>query len=207
MTSAEMKYRFDIKMRDVLKAVNHPFTTQDINRFLNEAQLNLVKRYADIFERDEDARKILSVLVKPFSTETISSYTAFEYTNAFLVTGLPDFLNVVLERVNKSMTIKVKPMSSDEITVNANNPFKKPDINTVWRLDVENSHVLITDGTLILTSYFCLYIDMPPNIDIDDETKPCVLQEQIHEDIVNNAVQSALNAINRTLQLNKPLNN
>ena len=71
MTSAEMKYRFDIKMRDVLKAVNHPFTTQDINRFLNEAQLNLVKRYADIFERDEDARKILSVLVKPFSTETI----------------------------------------------------------------------------------------------------------------------------------------
>lgn len=207
MTSAEMKYRFDIKMRDVLKAVNHPFTTQDINRFLNEAQLNLVKRYADIFERDEDARKILSVLVKPFSTETISSYTAFEYTNAFLVTGLPDFLNVILERVNKSMTIKVKPMSSDEITVNINNPFKKPDVNTVWRLDVADNHVLITDGTLIITSYFCLYIDMPSNIDIDDEAKSCVLQEQVHEDIVNNAVQSALNVINRMLQSNKSLSN
>lgn len=48
---------------------------------------------------------------------------------------------------------------------------------------------------------------MPSNIDIDDEAKSCVLQEQVHEDIVNNAVQSALNVINRMLQSNKSLSN
>jgi len=200
MTAVEMKYKFDIKMRELLKALNHPFNTNEINRLFNEAQLKIVREYADFFDRNEDVRKILSCLVYPYSTSTLAASTA--HTNGFLVTLPTDTLNVVSERVNDSSDIKIKPMSFDEYIVNINNPFKKPDANNVWRLDLLDSQELITDGVVILTSYQCNYIKMPPDIDIDNNVD-CILQEQIHEDIVNEAIRIALSIINTTLQPNK----
>lgn len=202
MTALEMKYKFDIKMRELLNSLNHPFNTNEINRLLNEAQLKIVREYSDFFDRNEDVRKILSVLVKPYTTSTISTSTT--YPNAYYV-NLPDLLNVVAERVNNSNDIKIKPFSHDEYIVNINCPFKKPDANNVWRIDMEDHQELITDGTVTVTSYQCSYIGMPPDIDIDNGID-CVLQSQIHEDIINSAIQIALSIIQRSLQTNKTNN-
>lgn len=199
MTALEMKYKFDIKMRQLLKSLNHPFSTSEVNRLLNESQLKIVRAYSDMFDRNEDVRKILSVLVNSYSTTTLASSVA--HPNSVLV-ALPDLLNVVSETVNESNNIKIKPMSHDEYIVNINNPFKQPDTNNVWRLDSNDSQELITDGTLVITSYRCSYIGMPPDIDIDNDID-CVLQSQIHEDIVDRAIRLALTIINRSLQPNK----
>lgn len=196
MTALEMKYKFDIKMRELLGSLNHPFNTNEINRLLNESQLKIVREYSDYFDRNEDVRKLLSVLVDNYSTSTILPSST--HPNAYVV-SLPDLLNVVSEMVNNSNDIKVKPFSHDEYIVNINNPFKKPDTNNVWRVDMQDKQILVTDGTLTITSYSCNYIGMPPDIDIDNNVD-CVLQSQIHEDIINGAIKIALDIINRRLQ-------
>lgn len=201
LRALDMKYRFDIKMRELLKSLNHPFNTNEINRLLNEAQLRLVKEYARYFDRNEDVRKLLSVLVKQFVATTFD--TDYTHPNGMHVVLPPQVLNVVSETVNNSTTIKIKPMSHDEYIVNINNPFKKPDANTVWRIDRMDAQELITDGTVVINSYECDYIIMPPSIDIDNNIA-CVLQDQVHEEIIDEAIRIALSIINRSLQTNKP---
>lgn len=200
MTALEMKYKFDIKMRELLKSLNHPFNTSEVNRLLNESQLKLVRQYAEFYDRNEDVKKLLSVLTLPFETSTFE--TANVHTNGKLITLPTDCLNVVAEQVNHSNTIKIKPMSHDEYIVNIKNPFKMPDSANVWRLDRMDKQELIPDSTVQITSYQCDYITMPPDIDIDNGID-CVLQPQIHEDIIDGAIRIALDIINRQLQTNK----
>lgn len=201
MTALEMKYKFDIKMRELLKSLNHPFNTVEINRIFNEAQLKIVRQYADYFDRNEDVRKILSVLVEAVE---VTSFAVGDtcHPNGKLVTLASDNINVVSERVNNSNDIKIKPMSHDEYIVNIKNPFKQPDANNVWRIDRLNAQELITDGIVTIESYQYDYIKIPPDINIDTETD-CVLPAQIHEDIIDLAIRLALDIINRKLQTNK----
>lgn len=204
MTALEMKYKFDIKMRELLKSLNHPFNTAEVNRMLNEAQLKLVKEYADYFDRNEDVKKILSVLVIPYSTTNITPSTT--HTNGFVATVPSDVLNIVSEKVNNSNLIKVKPLAHDEYIVNVPNPFKQPDSTNVWRVDMEDKQTLISDGNVQITSYQCNYIRMPNDIQIDGNVD-CELQSQIHEDIIDFAIKIALEIINRSLQLNNNKSN
>ena len=199
MTALEMKYKFDIKMRELLKSLNHPFNTNEINRLLNEAQLKLVIEYSKFFDRNEDVKKILSILVTNYETTTIASSTM--HTNGYLISLESDTINVVSELVNNDETIRIKPMAHDEFIVNLQNPFKKPDSTVFWRIDRVNMQEIITDGT-VLTSYKCDYIRMPTDIDIDNNVD-CELQETIHEDIIDGAIRIALEIINRQLNNNK----
>lgn len=205
MRAVEMKYKFDMKMRDLLHALNHPFTTHEINRFINEAQLNICRRYADQYEKDENVRQIMSVLVKPFKVTTFTTDTN-NFTNGVYADANSQMLNldclsIANELVNN--TIKVKPTTHDEYSVNKDNPFKKPYSKLVWRIDRKDLKELITDGTFTITKYSGDYIDYPADIDIDNDVD-CILTAQIHEDIVNEAVAIALNVINRTAQMLNP---
>lgn len=197
MTALEMKYKFEIKMRQLLKSLNHPFNTIEINRLLNEAQLNLVKKYAEMFDSSEDVRKILAVLVKQFSTTTFTTTGA--HVNGKFVTLPSDVYNVVSELANG--TIHVKPMSHDEYVVNIVCPFKKPSATLFWRLDRIDAQEIITDGT-VLTSYKCDYIRMPTDINIDADID-CELPASMHEEIIDAAIEIALSIINRQLQTKK----
>ena len=197
MTALEMKYEFDIKLRDVLKALNHPFTTHEISRFLNGAQLKLVQEYSRHFEENEEVRKVLSVLVDHYSTTTFTTDTT-NHTNGKYVTLPGDFIATVSELINGS--IRVKPMTLDEYSVNINNPFKEPSTTLVWRLDRDDKHELITNGTVTLTEYEMNYVSIPPDIDIDNSVN-CVLSETVQEDIIDKAVQDALIILSRKTQL------
>lgn len=194
MTALEMKYKFDIKMRELLGQLNHPFNTHEINRLLNEAQLIIVKKYADLFDVDEEVRKILAVLVKQFTTTTFTTTGA--HTNGVIVILPSDVYNVVAELANGN--IHVKPTSNDEYVVNVPNPFKTPSPTLFWRLDRLDGQEIISDGTTI-TSYSCDYIKMPVDIDVDNYID-CELPASTHEDIVNGAIDIALSIINRQLQ-------
>lgn len=200
MTALEMKYKFDIKMRELLKALNHPFNTHEVNRLLNESQLKIVLEYAKFFDRNEDVKKILSILVTQYETTTIAPSTM--HANAVLIDLPADLVNIAAEKINDSESIRILPMSHDGYIVNVTNPFRKPDSSNVWRIDRNDQQELITDGSITITSYKCDYIRVPTNIDIDNEVD-CELSETIHEDIIDGAIRIALDIINRTLQTNK----
>jgi len=200
MTAVEMKYKFDIKMRDLLRALNHPFTTSEINRFLNEAQLDICKKYIKGFELDENSRQILSVLVKPFSCVVFSTDSSNHINGRYAeISG--NILAIVSELVNDS--IKVKPVTHDEYSTSIVNPFKVPYSNLVWRMDRNDLRELITDGVVQITKYSGDYIEYPQNINIDTGVN-CILPSQIHEDIIDSAVLIAFNIINRTSQILNP---
>ena len=197
MTALEMKYEFDIKLRDILKALNHPFTTHEVSRLMNKSQLALVREYAKYFEQNEEFRKVLSPLVTPY-TVTLFVTDAENHTNGAYVRMPEDLIKVVAELVNGS--IAVKPVSLDEYSSNITNPFKKPSSALVWRLDRNDKHELITDGTVTLTSYSMDYIDYPPDIDVDNSID-CVLAGAVHDDIVEGAIKSALIILSRKAQM------
>lgn len=200
MRAVDMKYKFDIKLRGLLGALNHPFTTNEINRFINESQLAIVREYADDFEKDENVRQTLSVLTQRYITTTFTTdQTTLPYS--YYVTLPSDILSIVSELVNDH--IRVKPITHDEYSVNVHNPFKEPSSTLVWRLDIDDKRELITDGSLTLAKYTVDYVTLPPDIDIDAGVD-CVLTPQIHEDIVNRAVALAFEVISKTAQVINP---
>jgi hypothetical protein len=204
MTAVEMKYKFDMKLRDLLGALNHPFTTQEINRFLNEAQLDICQQYADKYEIDENARQVLSVYTKPFSYTSFTTDTT-NHTNGVYTDTLPsDLLTTVSELVNGSL--RVKPITHDEYSQSIRNPFKVPYSELVWRMDRDDKRELITDGTVAITKYSGDYVTLPDDIDIDNGVD-CKLTSQVHENVVDRAIEITLNVINRTSQIINPKSN
>jgi len=199
MTALEMKYEFDIKLRDVLDVLGEPFTTNEVSRMLNESQLKMVKEYARFFEKNEEVRKVLGVLVEPYSTTTFTNDTT-NHTNGKYVTLPTDYIRTVSEQVNSSNSIRVKPVTLDEYITNIGNPHKMPYSGLVWRLDRDGKHELITDGTVTLTAYAMDYVKLPPDIDIDNSIDS-VLSDTVHEDIIDGAIRIALVILGRKTQL------
>jgi len=134
--------------------------------------------------------------------------------------SLPDkFLYAIEEtaRLTKDAVqgreIPVKPVTHDQYIANINNPFKKPYSNLVWRMDYSREVQAIgdidTNGTdysrkrteLIppdgydITEYRIRYLQMPPDIVVDEYAPEnqvhCILDETLHESIVDEAVKMA----------------
>ncbi len=122
---------------------------------------------------------------------------------------------------NLLLDIEVDPTDDDFYNANKSNPYKKPNIEKIWRIDGANSsqkqHEYITDGTFDLTTIH-LHIDRKPRAIIVPETPStlydtadgridgiyfvdyrtglnCNLDESIHRDIVEKAVKLAYAAL------------
>tara|TARA_R110000822_G_scaffold302649_3_gene427023 strand:- start:5869 stop:6645 length:777 start_codon:yes stop_codon:yes gene_type:complete len=115
--------------------------------------------------------------------------------------------------------IKVVPKTHDEFNTQENNPFKKPDETVVWRLDMytksyggqnttdENKIVelispydidqykfryIVYPSPIILTNLLTDYPNEDLSIDGITAEQTCQLDEHIHSEIVNRAVELAL---------------
>lgn len=136
-----------------------------------------------------------------------------------------DFLYPLLERADITFTsnsgchttgsnksnVKVKPVTYNYYNNNVDNPFKNPNDDLVWRYtlgqDVNGRETkryeLITDGTYTVSAYKLRYIKKPrpiilaSNVSIDGYTgvQECELDSFYHRDIVNIAVDDALEII------------
>jgi hypothetical protein len=175
-------------------------------------------KYKEGFEETEKRRKELSGLLS-LSTDqagvlktTISTNQEGKISPNSVFYNLPeDFWLSTTEWVITNDTCnsrkKVIPVTHDEYEIEIDNPFKKPSDKLVWRLDVNRDvnanegeglerHELITDGTYTITEYHVRYIKRLSDI-IVDETNPnnnvnCVLHPMFHREIVNLAVEIAL---------------
>ena len=182
-----------------------------INRYYSPAN-----KFQRGFEFDEKRRKDLAQLVKSASIENgdieISGDQTGVHPNGVFY-NMPEGYLYSIEETAKlgesNVEIPVKPVRHDEYIANIKNPYKKPYSGLVWRMDIGreidpeggtthadiNKRVeLITDGTNI-SDYRVRYLRMPPAIIVDEfdpsNQKHCVLDESLHELIVEEAVKIA----------------
>jgi len=122
---------------------------------------------------------------------------------------------------NNILDIQVDPIDDDFYSANKDNPYKKPNIEKIWRVEsagrFSKQHEYITDGTFTLTTIH-LHIDRKPRAIIVPETTSivyvagdgtidgiyfvdyhtgldCLLDQNIHRDIVEKAVKLAYAAL------------
>ena len=149
---------------------------------------------------------------------------------------LDDVFFIIFEKVTLSSTdsclngkdVMVKPITHDEYNLSKDNPFRKPDSNKVWRMDVateNNIKIVELISPSNISEYFCRYVSKPKpiilvNFEDDPETMgmnltvdglnvktECQLNSEVHREILNRAVEMAIKTYREnTLQNNVQLN-
>lgn len=226
MTTSEFKERFNLRYNNALEGAPG-LDDFEISSYLTIAQEEMVKENYDIdldpkssFELKERARRILNELVK---TQTSTSYTSesrqlVDVSKIFEVANEPMF--IVAESVKFKSTnslyngkiVEVVPVTHDEFFRLYRNPFRKPNQNKAWRMDVSRSNSLTTVEIISehdISEYKMRYISFPSpillvNLDTDDEFKDLgltingevkkatsKLNELVHSEIVDRAVELA----------------
>jgi len=223
LTAADMKTEFLIGYDRVSSSAAPGYDNDEISLFLNKAQERIIKtryrqlnKYREAFEQTEKRRKDFSELIRDAVDGAGTLNTSISVNqNGILPNGkffdLPaDFMYSISERIESDIVcdavnkvIDVSPITHDEYNANKDNPFKKPYNGAAWRIDYSQEvvgsgqrkrHEIITDGTYAPLKYFLRYLKRPVEIDIDNAVN-CELDETVHREIVDVAVEIALETI------------
>lgn len=218
MTIVEMQFAFLAKLKADYN-IDIEIPTVDIEYYLTEGQRRIVEKYYDSFEVDERSRKVLNYLVVSADLARTSVYSdqtgkvpngEFWQLPQDMSYCLKEEATLNIDACNNISTVPTnwqrvytKPINMDYYSLNISNPFKKPYEGMVWRMDTSNEkgpqlHQLITGGTYRVQTYHITYLSVPEDISIQTGTG-CKLPIFIHQDIVDEAVKVALEA----LQTNK----
>ncbi len=226
MTASELKEEFNLRYNNALEGAPG-LDTFEISSYLTVAQEQLVKDYYDAtknpatsFELNERARRVLNELVidEKISSQVSSTRGLVSESKFFELSN--DAMYIVLETATLDSTgvydgkvVKVLPTTHDEFMISYRNPFRKPNKNKVWRMDIskENSKTtveIISEENL--SRYNVRYISYPSPIIIENlntasdvaglglsiqgqtAQSTCKLSEQAHREIINIAVENAI---------------
>lgn len=227
MTASELKEEFNLRYNNALEGAPG-LDTFEISSYLTVAQEQYVKKTYDAtrdpsssFELNEKARRILNELINDEKiTSPISSTRGLVDESKFFELS-NDAMYIVLETAKLKSSdpiydgkiVPVLPITHDEFMVDYRNPFRKPNKNKSWRVDIskENSKttVEIVSAEDIAT-YNVRYVRYPKPIIVGDlqtssdvaglgltiqgqtAEATCELAELAHRDIVNIAVENAV---------------
>ena len=187
------------------------------------------------FEGDEQKRRELSELVKDFKSAAFITSSKSLSTKSKLVNIPADVMYIVYEAADlsnncgKRVTVEVNPISYDDLNSSMKNPFRKPNGKRVFRLDISKDATLknvelVSEVPLI--SYSMRYVKYPSpivlaNFELDasvaglgltvnglNQIKQCELDESIHREILNRAVELAIrdyreNSLQSKIQTNQ----
>ena len=221
MTAQEFREEFNLRYNNALQGAPG-LDTYEISSYLTLAQEQFVKQAYDItkdptksFELVEKSRRILNELVKDEKiTSSISSGRGL-VDESKLYELSNDVMYIVLEtaKTASGKLIKVLPITHDEFMVSYNNPFRKPNRNKAWRVDLskENSKTTVELVSIEdISTYNVRYISFPKPIIVESlstaddvaglgltingetEAQSCLLNEATHREIVNIAVENAV---------------
>lgn len=217
MNNADFKREFLILYDKVTNFAAPGYLDEEISIFLTKAQERIIlnvyssnaNRFNESFEETEKRRKQLQELVIPNITLTLSSNQTGAEGYFY---DLPnDCLLVIKEKVKLSGCTccnndyrRIKPITHDELEINKSNPFKKPNENLSWRLDVSGrKHDIIVKQGLNISEYTISYIKKPKPIILDSSTidgyigpQECELNHLIHRLIIDEAVKIATGITN-----------
>lgn len=187
------------------------------------------------FEGDEQKRRELSELVKDFKSTIFIDSTKLLSNKSKLVEIPNNVMYIVYESVDlndkcgKRVSAEVKPINYDDLKSNINSPFRKPNEKRVFRLDISKDATsknveLVSEMPML--SYSMRYVKYPSPIVLNDfeldeniaglgltvngvnTIKQCELDESIHREILNRAVELAIrdyreNSLQSKIQTNQ----
>ena len=227
MTNLEMSNEFDIHYNSIAGQSAPNIDDYEKSVFFTKAQLEIVKNYYDAlsnrkqkgFEATEKRRIDLKELIVnyknsiPLSLDSGIDINSKFFTipnNTFLIIQESAKLSSNNNCINNNIA-NIKAISHDEYNLQRSNPFKKPDENTLWRLDIakyDNNQIVEIISPYDIAEYHMRYIKYPKpiilkdltttfpgeNLSIDGFTAEtqCELNESIHREILDRAVELAL---------------
>lgn len=129
------------------------------------------------------------------------------HTNSKFFEVPEDVWNITAEYINSN--IEVVPLPIDEFNRSIKNPFRNPNSNKAWRLDIsdtisattKNIREIVYPGTI--TNYTIRYLKEPSPIILEEITTPgftvmgqttptmCKLSSDLHQKIIDLAAQLA----------------
>ena len=217
MNNTDLKREFLILYDKVTNFAAPGYLDEEISVFLTKAQERVIlniyslktNRLNESFEETEKRRKQLQELVIPNVSLSLSSNQIG--AEGYFYDLPDDCLLVIKEKVKLSGCSccnneykRIKPITHDELEINKSNPFKKPNENLSWRLDINNRRhdIVIKDG-LNISEYVISYIKKPKPIILDTSTidgytgpQECELNSLIHRLIIDEAVKIATGITN-----------
>ena len=187
------------------------------------------------FEGDEQKRRELSELVKDFKSAAFLTSAKSLSTKSKLVNIPTDVMYIVyesadlLDNCGTRITVEVNPISYDDLNASMKNPFRRPNGKRVFRLDISKDAAsknveLVSEVPLLC--YSMRYVKYPLPIVLADfeldanlvglglkvnnanTIKQCELDESIHREILNRAVELAIrdyreNSLQSKIQTNQ----
>lgn len=196
--------------------------------YLTTAQEEIVKSYYSGenksqkgFENSEKRRRTMSELVASYS-QTSYSFSTRGLVNESKFFAIPtNVYYIVNEQVRlrkpsdpciDNKVIPVKPITHDQFWTDWKNPFRKPNKNKAWRLDISKSGanpLVEIVASEEVASYEIRYVKEPQPIILTDLTtgdfeglgltingkttpQTCLLNSEIHREILNRAVELAI---------------
>ena len=238
MTNKEFAYEFDIKYNSIAGPSAPGLNLYEKSVFLTASQLELVKtyigplnKYGDSFEGSSKRRADLRELVSHYETTPVKAVDGIT-DNSYEV-KLPENLFITVYEVgyfkpqgcDDSLKLEIVPVKYDELNSYLENPFRGPLKERGLRVDRETGNtrraeLIVFDG---IDSYKIRYIKypspivltnlggistLPLSIDGVVEETPCELDEELHREILDRAVELAMlsykqEALPSTVQLNQ----
>lgn len=235
MITSEFRLEFDTSYDNITSGSAPGLDDYERSYFLSKAQDELVKSwYKDRFEQAEKFRRALGNLVSTFTStsEAVSTDRLYPESKLFIIPV--DVQYIVAEQITTAtpLVIGVKPVTSDEVSVFVADPFRRPSTTKIekfaLRLDRANVgtdrvvELLLFDDNI--ASYKLRYLRKPLPIILSDLTllgaglsieglsneTQCKLDSSIHREIIDRAVELALEAFEQQrlqskVQLNERL--
>lgn len=240
MTITDFSVEFDLLYNNALSNSAPEMNLYEKSLFLTQAQEEIIKdAYSNkskgtSFESSEVIRKRLEELaiqkVSFYNGTLNNSLDGIKISNNSKFFKIEDDAwYIVYERLNTSTSqLYIVPTALDQYSILEDNPFKKPNADRAWRLNVKNTattdKVVEIITTQTPTSYAYRYLKEPEPIvlaNFDDEypganlsingvntENNCKLNSEVHRIILKRAVELATMAYKEnTLANNVQLNN
>lgn len=227
MTILEFSNEFDIYYNSIASNNAPGLDLYEKSVYLTKAQLEIVKNYFNFkgnkyqegFESSTKRRDDLKELVTDFKG-TVKITTTIGIDSNSQIFEIPNNVFLPLQETAKvsssdscvnNKIINIKVITHDEYNIQKNNPFKKPNKDIIWKLDissVNNSKVVELLSPYTITQYNLRYVKRPEPIVLTNLTtsflneglsvdgvstsQTCKLSESIHREIIDRAVELAL---------------
>ena len=183
------------------------FLTSEIDRFLNAAIEKFVAKRAfgnnprrTGFEEDQKRRDDLRNIVNNETLYPGIHISTINKPNGVFVTLPRNYRHAIneealvrtLDSIGTEKRVSVKTITHDRYNKIIEDPFNKPEKNTVYRLDYNNDRVeLICGEGQVIDNYYLRYLKNPAIVSKTTGVN-CDLAKHTHREIVRMAVLEAL---------------
>lgn len=197
---------------DKFDSLNYPdFQSDQIDLILNQAQDTFVKQrygttnvkkmsFEETQKRTEDVKNVVvraTIVPAANASDNINAYSRFVTLPAnhwIIVHELTGISYLDCKGSTITENVYTEAIQHNDYSKLIDNPFGMPNENKILRL-MENGRVeLIPPSNVTINNYYLTYIKEPQRISITIPTD-CELSSMVHQEVVNIAVQIALEGI------------